>query len=92
MATNPRQVSQTRLSNGTLPICIRAYERVVKEIVDKRERITKNLKDEAKTKEELSKRQPQQLLEQNVSSCVKKIVATTRQGNRRVPTLASQRT
>ena len=36
------------------------YDRVVKEIVDKRERIAKHLKDEAKTKEELSKRQPEQ--------------------------------
>ena len=49
----------------------------MKEIVDKRERIAKHLKDEAKTKEELSKRQPEQLLEQYVSSCVKKIVTTT---------------
>ena len=32
----------------------KSYERVVKEIVDKREMIAKNLKDEAKTKEELS--------------------------------------
>ena len=55
----------------------KAYDRVVKEIVDKRERIAKHLKDEAKTKEELSKRQPEQLLEQYVSSCVKKIVTTT---------------
>ena len=54
----------------------KGYERVVKEIVDKRERIAKNLKDEAKTKEELSKRQPEQVLEQYVSSCVKKIVTT----------------
>ena len=55
----------------------KAYDRVVKEIVDKRERIAKHLKDEARTKEELSKRQPEQLLEQYVSSCVKKIVKTT---------------
>ena len=55
----------------------KAYDRVVKEIVDKRERIAKHLKDEAKTKEELSKHQPEQLLEQYVSSCVKKIVTTT---------------
>ena len=54
----------------------KAYDRVVKEIADKRKRIAKNLKDEAKTKEELSKRQPEQLLEQYVSSCVKKIVTT----------------
>ena len=38
-------------------------------MVDKRERIARNLKDEAKTQEELSKRQPEQLLEQYVSSC-----------------------
>ena len=44
----------------------KAYERVVKEIVDKRDRIAK----------QLSKRQPEQLLEQYVSSCVKKIVTT----------------
>ena len=37
----------------------RACKRVVNQIVDKRERIAKNLKDEAKTKEELSKRQPE---------------------------------
>ena len=49
----------------------------MKEIVDKRDRIAKNLKDEAKTKEELLKRQPEQLLEQYVSSCVKKIMTTT---------------
>ena len=56
----------------------KAYYRVVKEIVDKRERIAKKkLKDEAKTKEELSKRQPEQLLEQYVSSCVKQIVTTS---------------
>ena len=54
----------------------KAYERVVKEIVDKRERIAKNLKDEAKTKEELSKREPEQLLEQYVSSWIKQIVTT----------------
>ena len=41
----------------------KAYDRVVKEIMDKRERIARHLKDEAKTKEELSKRQPEQLLE-----------------------------
>ena len=35
-----------------------------------------NLKDEGKTKEELSKRQLEQLLEQYVSSCVKKMVTT----------------
>ena len=34
------------------------------------------MKDEAKTEEEPSKRQPEQLLEQYVSSCVKKIVTT----------------
>ena len=51
----------------------KAYERVVKEIVDKREKVAKILKDEAKTKEELSKRQPEQLLEQSVSSRVKKL-------------------
>ena len=45
--------------------------------MDKRDRIAKTLKDEAKTKEELLKRQPEQLLEQYVSSCVKKIVTTT---------------
>ena len=55
---------------------MKSYERVVKEIVDKRERIVKNMKDEAKTKEELSKRQPEQVVEQYVSSCVKKIVTT----------------
>ena len=54
----------------------KAYERVVKEIVDKRERIAKHLNDEAKTTEELSKRQLEQLLEQYVSSCVTKIVTT----------------
>ena len=47
----------------------KAYERVVNEIVDKRERIAKHLNDEAKTQEELSKRQLEQLFEQNVSSC-----------------------
>ena len=52
---------------------MKSYERVVKEIVDKRERIAKNMKDEAKTKEELSKRQPEQVVEQYVSSCVKKL-------------------
>ena len=45
--------------------------------MDKRERIAKHLKDEAKTNEELSERQPEQLLEQYFSSCVKKIVTTT---------------
>ena len=56
----------------------KAYDRVVKEVVDKtRKNCKKNLKDVAKTKEELSKRQPEQLLEQYVSSCVKKIVTTT---------------
>ena len=55
----------------------KAYDRVVQEIVEKRDRIAKNRKDEAKTKEELLKRQPEQLLEQYVSSCVKKIVTTT---------------
>ena len=35
----------------------KACERAAKEIVHKRERIAKNLKDEAKTNEELSKRQ-----------------------------------
>ena len=54
----------------------KAYERVVNEIVDKRERIAKNLKDEAKTKEELPKRQPEQLPEQYVSYCVKRIVTS----------------
>ena len=52
------------------------WERVVKEVVDKRERIAKNLKDEAKTEEELSERQPEQLHGQHVSSSVKKIVTT----------------
>ena len=54
----------------------KAYGRVVKETVDKPEVKAKNQKDEAKTKEELSKRQPEQLLEQYVSSCVKEIVTT----------------
>ena len=44
--------------------------------MDKRERIAKHLKYEAKTKEELSKLQPELLLEQYVSSCVKKMVTT----------------
>ena len=54
----------------------KAYERVEKEIVEKRERIAKNMKDEAKPKMELSKRQPVQLLAQYVPSCVKKIATT----------------
>ena len=53
-----------------------AYERV-KEIVDKRERVAKNLKEEEeKIKEVLSKRQPELLLEQYVSSYGNKIVTT----------------
>ena len=54
----------------------KAYVRVVKEFVGKRERVAKKREDEAKTKEEISERQPEQLLEQYVSSCVKKILTT----------------
>ena len=67
-------VSNQMIDQFSADLYKKAYDRVVKEIVDKRERIAKHLKDEAKTKEELSKRQPEQLLEQYVSSCVKKIV------------------
>ena len=50
MVTNPRQEFQTRrLTSMSAELYQKAYERVVKEIVDKRERIAKNLKDEAKT-------------------------------------------
>ena len=63
----PRQLSQTWRQNSTpANLFQRACERVVNQIVDKLERIAKNLKDEAKTKEELSKRQPEWLLEQYV--------------------------
>ena len=70
-------VSNQMIDQFSAELYKKAYDRVVKEIVDKRERIAKHLKDEAKTKEELSKSQPEQLLEQYVSSCVKKIVTTT---------------
>ena len=70
-------VSNQMIDQFSADLYKKAYDRVVKEIVDKRERIAKHLKYEAKTKEELSKRQPEQLLEQYVSSCVKKIVTTT---------------
>ena len=70
-------VSNQMIDQFSADLYKKAYDRVVKETVDKRKRIAKHLKDEAKTKEELSKRQPEQLLEQYVSSCVKKIVTTT---------------
>ena len=54
-------VSNQVIEQFSAELCKKAYERVVKEIVDKRERIAKHLKHEAKTK---------------VSSCVKKIVTT----------------
>ena len=66
-------VSNQMIDQFSAELFKKAYDRVVKEIVDKRERIAKILKDVAKTKEELSKRQPEQLLEQYVLSCVKKI-------------------
>ena len=69
-------VSNQMIDQFSADLYKKAYDRVVRD-VDKRERIAKHLKDEAKTKEELSKRQPEQLLEQYVSSCVKKIVTTT---------------
>ena len=69
-------VSNQMIDHLSAELCKKAYECVVKDIVDKRERKAKNLKDEAKTNEELSKRQPEQLLEQYVSSCVKEIVTT----------------
>ena len=70
-------VSNQMIDQFSADLFKKAYDRVVKEIVDKREKIAKKLKDEAKTKEELSKRQPEQLLVQYVSSCVKKTVTTT---------------
>ena len=70
-------VSNQMIDQLSAELYKKAHDRVVKEIVDKRKRIEKHLKDEAKTKEELSKRQPEQLLEQYVSSCLKKIVTTT---------------
>ena len=58
MMSNPRQEFQTRwIDQFSAELYKKACERVVKEIVHKRERIAKNLKDEAKTNEELSKRQ-----------------------------------
>ena len=54
----------------------KSYDRVVREIVDKRESLQKQSRDEARTKEELSKRQPDELLELYVSACVKKIATT----------------
>ena len=56
-------VSNQMIDQFSAELYKKAYDRVVKEIVDKRERIAKKMKDEAKTKEELSKRQLEQLLE-----------------------------
>ena len=63
-------VSNQVIEQFSAELCKKAYERVVKEIADKRERIAKNHKKEAKTEEELTKRQPKQLLEQYVSHLV----------------------
>ena len=70
------EVSNQMIDQLSAEMYKKACERVVKDIMDKRERKAKNLKDEAKTNGELSKSQPEQLLEQYVSSCVKEIVTT----------------
>ena len=69
-------VSHQMVDQFSAELYKKAKERVVKEIVDIRKRIAENLKDEAKTEEDLSERQPEQLHGQHVSSSVKKIVTT----------------
>ena len=56
-------VSHQMVDQFSAELYKKAKERVVKEIVDIRERIAENLKDQAKTQEELPERHPEQLLE-----------------------------